>query len=174
MKTPQKILIALSLITMGMLVHTIVWAGDSPTISQNTIQIEAENNGVPTDEYIVVSIRDANNKPEFELTQEEMELIARMVRAEAGNQDQVGKRLVVDVILNRVCDDKFSDTVGGVVYQAGQFTKPAGYYMESDMEAVIEECERRIDTEILWFRSDSFHTFGTPAYQHGAHYFSKR
>lgn len=174
MKMPQLLLITLTSIAMGMFIQTIVWGNNNPTVSQNTIQIAAENNGVPTDEYIVLSIRDANNKPEFELTQDEMELIARMVRAEAGNQDQVGKRLVVDVILNRMVDEKFPSTVGGVIYQSGQFTKPAGYYTEDDMEAVVLECERRIDTEILWFRAGSFHKFGTPAYQHADHYFSKK
>lgn len=174
MKMPQLLLITLTSIAMGMFIQTIVWGNNNPTVSQNTIQIAAENNGVPTDEYIVLSIRDANNKPEFELTQDEMELIARMVRAEAGNQDQVGKRLVVDVILNRVIDEKFPSTIGGVIYQSGQFTKPAGYYTEDDMEAVVLECERRIDTEILWFRAGSFHKFGTPAYQHADHYFSKK
>lgn len=174
MKTPQIILITLSSIFIGMFFQTIVHGSNVGSVSVNEIQIAAEQSGIPTDENIIVTIQDGVSRPEFELTQEEMELIARMVRAEAGNQDQVGKRLVVDVILNRVCDDKFPDTVGGVIYQVGQFTKPAGYYMESDMEAVIEECERRIDKEILWFRNGNYHSFGTPAYQHGAHYFSKR
>ena len=173
MKLPQILLITLSLIVVGMFVETIVWAETAPEISAsgNTIQIAAENEGIPT-ENVYVYVKEV--KPDFELSEDEMILIAKIVHAEAGNQDQVGKRLVVDVILNRICDDSFPATVGGVICQSGQFTRPAAFYTESDMQAVIEECERRIDTEILWFKTGGYHNIGVPAYQHGAHYFSKR
>lgn len=172
MKGPQLVLTILTSIVLGMFAQTVAYGETaSPTISENIVQIAAEAEGIPTEDVTVI-IRE--QKPDFELTDEEMALLARIVHAEAGNQDQVGKRLVVDVILNRVEDEAFPNTVGGVIYQSGQFTAPAGYYTESDMQAVIEECERRIDKEILWFRTGTYHNIGVPAYQHGAHYFSKR
>lgn len=112
------------------------------------------------------------NAPEFELSDEDIELIARIVHAEAGNQDQIGKRLVADCILNRVKSDKFPDTVQGVIYQAGQFTATPGDFDESDINAVMEECEQRIDPSVYWFKINGFHSVGVPLYQHGAHYFN--
>lgn len=112
------------------------------------------------------------NAPEFELSDEDIELIARIVHAEAGNQDQIGKRLVADCILNRVKSDKFPDTVQGVIYQAGQFTATPGDFDESDINAVTAECEQRIDPSVYWFKINGFHSVGVPLYQHGAHYFN--
>lgn len=45
----------------------------------------------------------------------DMELVAQLVQAEAGNQDLTGKRLVADVVYNRVRDPRFPNTVEGVV-----------------------------------------------------------
>lgn len=112
------------------------------------------------------------NAPEFELSDEDIELIARIVHAEAGNQDQIGKRLVADCILNRVKSDKFPDTVQGVIYQAGQFTATPGDFDESDINAVMEECEKRIDPSVYWFKTNGYHSCGVPLYPHGAHYFN--
>lgn len=175
MKSSQIILIALSSIFIGVFLDTIVFATpmDPNTVSVCQIPVIAEEavNNMDTTEVITLVIK---GQDEFTLTEEEMELLAKLVHAEAGNQDQVGKRLVVDVVLNRMMDSAFPTTIGGVIYQSGQFTRPSAFYTDSDMQAVIDECEKRIDTEILWFRTGNYHNVGTPAYQHGAHYFSKR
>lgn len=175
MKLPQIILVTLSTFILGMFLETIVLATptDPEAVSVCQIPIIAEEavNNMDTTEAITLVIK---GQDEFELTLDEMELLAKLVHAEAGNQDQVGKRLVVDVVLNRMLDKSFPDTIGGVIYQVGQFTRPATFYTESDMQAVIDECEKRIDTEILWFRTGNYHNVGVPAYLHGAHYFSKR
>ena len=102
----------------------------------------------------------------------EKELIAKLVHAEAGNQDQVGKRLVVDVILNRMASEDFPDTVSGVIYQVGQFTTPANFYTADDLEAVEKELGDLLDSEVLYFRTGKYHSHGNKLYQHGAHYFS--
>ena len=170
MRLPQILLITCTAFLLGMFINTVVYANTS-TVSSNTVQIATEEY-VDTMEPTEVITLVIKGKDEFELTQDEMELLARLVHAEAGNQDQVGKRLVVDVVLNRMLDDSFPSTIGGVIYQGGQFCKPSGFYTESDMEAVILECERRIDTQVLWFRTGSYHSYGTPICQHGAHYFS--
>ena len=175
MKLPQFTLSVLTAFTLGMFLETVVLATPvtEPSVSVCQLPAMAEEvvNDMDTTEVITLVIK---GQDEFTLDEDEMELLAKLVHAEAGNQDQVGKRLVVDVVLNRMMDSSFPDTIGGVIYQSGQFTRPATFYTESDMQAVIEECQRRIDTEILWFRTGTYHNVGTPAYQHGAHYFSKR
>ncbi len=47
----------------------------------------------------------------------ELEEVALLVQAEAGNQDELGKRYVADVIWNRVDTDEFPDAVREVIYQ---------------------------------------------------------
>lgn len=48
---------------------------------------------------------------------EDYEALLRIVQAEAGNEDTKGKILVANVVLNRVADDRFPDTVYDVVFQ---------------------------------------------------------
>ncbi len=133
--------------------------------------LERENHELinqQTHEPVIVVIP---KEPEFELTEEEMRMIAGVVHAEAGNQDMIGRRLVADCILNRVERSKFPNTVAGVVYQEGQFSTP-GSFTDADMAAVRMECQERLDREVLWFRTGGFHGHGLALYQHGAHYFS--
>lgn len=50
-----------------------------------------------------------------------LELLALVVEAEAGNQSELGKRLVVDVVLNRVDSEEFPDTIWEVLTQKMRF-----------------------------------------------------
>lgn len=51
------------------------------------------------------------------LSEEEKEILSRIVEAEAGGEDYKGKLLVANVILNRVVDSKFPNTIKEVVFQ---------------------------------------------------------
>ncbi len=51
----------------------------------------------------------------------DINLMARMVQAEAGNQIDDGQRLVIDCGLNRMESEYFPDTVSGVINAPGQF-----------------------------------------------------
>lgn len=44
-------------------------------------------------------------------------MLETIVEAEAGDEDAYGKILVANVVLNRVLDEEFPDTVKGVVFQ---------------------------------------------------------
>ena len=54
-------------------------------------------------------------------TDEDYQVLLRIVQAEAGICDPKGKILVADVIINRVLSGKFPDSVKTVVYQPSQF-----------------------------------------------------
>ena len=58
----------------------------------------------------------------MELSEDEYQVLLKIVQAEAGNCDTKGKILVANVILNRMESEKFPDTVRGVVYQRHQFS----------------------------------------------------
>jgi N-acetylmuramoyl-L-alanine amidase len=133
-----------------------------------------------TDEVITASAPTAEQIAEEEYW-DSLELIALTVEAEAGNQDLYGKRLVADVILNRVDSPEFPDTVYEVISQIRQFATysngaidAAGWHMqEDDYTAVLMEIEHRTDPDILYFTAGGYNPSGTPAYRYGDHYFSK-
>lgn len=65
----------------------------------------------------------------FSLEDQEYQVLLKIVEAEAGGEDQTGRMLVANVVMNRVRSGSFPDTVSGVVYQrsggAAQFSPVA-------------------------------------------------
>ncbi|MCI8659483.1 MAG: cell wall hydrolase [Lachnospiraceae bacterium] len=55
-------------------------------------------------------------------SQQDYEVLKRIVEAEAGICDTKGRILVANVVINRVRSDEFPDTITGVVYQKSQFS----------------------------------------------------
>lgn len=120
-------------------------------------------------------------KKEDSITDEEFELLARCVEAEAGDQDFLGKCYVVDCILNRC--DQWHQTIKETIYQKGQFevtdnnTINTVKVTEETKRAIRHELKSRTNNEILYFRMDYFHKWikdkSRNLFSHGDHYFSK-
>lgn len=53
----------------------------------------------------------------YQLSEEDLDILCRIVEAEAGTEDEDGKLLVANVIFNRVASDDFPDTISEVVLQ---------------------------------------------------------
>lgn len=101
------------------------------------------------------------------------EIMARVVMAEAGNQELLGKVAVAAVILNRC--DMWGLTVETVVSQPNQFAYPyEGEVSEECYRAVEIALENRdlFDLTMIYFRNKHYHAFGTPYMQIDDHYFS--
>lgn len=136
----------------------------------------------PEAEPMRVEIVEAETE-ETEYTEEDfyddLELLAYTVMAESGNQEELGKRLVIDCILNRVDSKYFPDTIKDVVYAPGQFEVVARGTLyrncpTDDIYTLIrEEIANRTNTEVVFFNSIGFTKCGEPWQQVGAHYFSK-
>lgn len=92
-------------------------------------------------------------QPAIQLSEEERDVLLRIVEAEAGGEDMTGKILVANVILNRVNNDAFPDTVKGVVFQKSggsvQFSPVADgrYYRVSVSEETREAVSRTLAGE---------------------------
>ena len=112
-----------------------------------------------------------------------LEMLAVCVEAEAGNQSLLGKRLVVDVILNRVDDGSglWEDTIQDVIRQPTQFTS----YWDGGMESIVEpseesfeavrmELEERSYPGIFYFREGQWSDYGEHWKKVEDHYFSKK
>lgn len=64
-----------------------------------------------------LSTKDAMTTEYGSITDKEVKMLERIVQAEAGGEDMVGKILVANVILNRVSSGRFPDTIKGVIFQ---------------------------------------------------------
>lgn len=113
------------------------------------------------------------------LTDEEVELLALLTMAEAEAESEYGQRLVIDSVLNRMDSEHFPDTVHDVVYQKNQYSSMTGeraarcWVKEELCELVRSELKERTDYDVVFFRTERYHSYGTPLFQVGAHYFSK-
>lgn len=114
-----------------------------------------------------------------EMYYDSLELLATCVEAEAANQGLEGKRLVADVILNRVDSPLFPDNITDVITQPYHFTSYWDGAMaraeptQETFEAVRLELEHRSNTEILYFTAGEWPRYGTHWRKVGDHYFAK-
>ena len=87
------------------------------------------------------------------ISEEEKWILCKLVEAEAGTEDRIGKILVANVVLNRLENDSFPDTVEGVVFQesdgVAQFSPVANGRYESakPKEDTIEAVEAALKGE---------------------------
>lgn len=177
-------------LTTIMLINAIMWI---PIIchTNNIAHTNAEYTEVQTYEAPVIyevfeptidptePIPEPVEEPLYSLTDKEIDLLALVTMAEAEGEPEEGKRLVIDTILNRVDSSRFPDTVYDVIYQPKAFTsmwtsRVDRCYVRDDIrQLVIEELESRTNYEVLFFRTDYYHSYGTRLFQVGNHYFSK-
>ncbi len=87
----------------------------------------------------------------FAVSQEEYEVLLRIVEAEAPEEDIEGRMLVANVILNRVFAEQFPNTITEVVFQKDQFSpiSDGTYYVRTVSEETREAVERVISGEDL-------------------------
>ena len=130
---------------------------------------------------------DSYFNPETEEYREEefwddMELLALVCVAEAEGESELGKRLVIDSVLNRVDSPNFPNTIWDVVYQAN----PSQYscvwdgrlekveYNEYIASLVMDEFNNRTNSDVIYFKTEGYFNYGTPIIHEGHHYFSGR
>ena len=127
----------------------------------------------------------------YDISEEDYEVLLRIVEAEAGGEDIEGKMLVAGGVMNRVASEDFPDTVKEVVFQRSENSvqfSPAysgRYYTVEVSEETIEAVNRVLEGEdiscgALYFaarkRADSenmrwFDEELTFLFSHGGHEF---
>lgn len=113
-----------------------------------------------------------------DLEPEEIDLIALVTMGEAEGETELGKRLVIDTILNRIDHPSFPDTVYDVVYQPNQFSVMWNsridrcYVMPEIVELVKEELLERTNYDCVFFMAGGYSKYGEPLFQECCHYFS--
>lgn len=116
-----------------------------------------------------------------EVFYDELELLAHVVYWEAANQDIYGKRLVADVVLNRMNSQsifKDANTIKDVIYQKNQFStahligRPVDDRIEECYEVVQDEIVHEANPFILFFSSEGYLPYGDPSFKFQDHYFN--
>lgn len=90
-------------------VQKTIEEGENSLVRTSSGQREIDFNTI--EENMVVMTRDVL------VSDEDYEILLRIVEAEAGGEDYTGKLLVANVVLNRVESNKFPNTIKDVVYQ---------------------------------------------------------
>lgn len=152
-----------------------LYAENNETNKQVTVVATAKPDVEENDTDIVQS---CEVHPSYWMDNDEYELFAKCVEAEAGTEGFTGKQYVVDVILNRVDSDKYPNTVKDVIMQKHQFEVVSNGKIydvtptEETYKAINTELESQLDNEITAFRMSHYHSFGTPKFHYKNHYFS--
>ena len=170
MRIPTRSLDALILgvLLCGLLIFSLRNDAEAEAVSEPEVAVEVVVEPIVVDE-----------EPAIDISEEDTNLLALVTMAEAEGESELGKRLVIDTILNRVDADEFPDTIYEVVYQPNQFSSMWNgrinrcVVLDSIKNLVHEELENRTNYEVTFFRTGHYTSFGEALFQEGAHYFSK-
>lgn len=165
-------------VLIGWIIYTVL-------LKEVSMRDDSSETDIATQEECCVEIPECRlliiepDNLEEETYYDSLELLAICVEAEAGNQPLDGRRMVADVILNRVDNPGFPDTIEGVISQPYHFSS----YWDGGMDKVTEpseltikavqmELEERGYPGLLYFREGEFSEYGAPWKKVGDHYFS--
>ena len=155
----MNIILCLVAFCMGVMVLTpkepevvYIEVPQDPIIETVYVEVEKETGCKPYYQSIADSI-----------TQEEIDLVAQIAWLESGNQSLTGQKAVVEVIFNRVLDERFPDTIYEVLSQGGQFSTWRNRYIAEPtqqiydaIEQVLNESETVLDKDVLFFSTMGF------------------
>lgn len=110
----------------------------------------------------------------------DLDLLAALVWAEAGDQDFIGMRIVADCVCNRASDrhPEWPSSISEVIYQPGQFSVVANGRLDQGFYNATPDCYEAArlalsgdlyDPNVIYF-SMYYCANGVFAYQHGDHF----
>lgn len=109
---------------------------------------------------------------------DDLELLALVALAEAENQSELGKRLVIDTVLNRMDSPYWrdDDTISEVINHPYQFTSMSNGRIdrveinEEITELVVEELVDRTNYDVVYFNTGDY-SYSNHIIHEGDHYF---
>lgn len=145
-----------------------------------TIEVPVLVERIITQERPIVAQESAERWQGIHITPEEISLLAALAWREARGEKMLGMRLVVEVVLNRVLDEHFPDTVYDVLYQPGHFTPYDGALELEDITPGEEQYEAVrlaltetpiLDPDVVFFAREPL--YGETFLHVGGHYFTR-
>lgn len=164
---------AFCVLTLYLAMVTIIYPYTLQEKKQEPIVVETISQNIIVEEISRGQIIEKQILPD-----EDIDLIALVTMAEAENQCDEGKRLVIDTILNRVDSSYFPNTVHEVIYQKSQFSSMWNgrvdrcVVKEDIRKLVLEELESRMNYDVMFFNAGDYSKYGVPKFKVGDHYFS--
>lgn len=150
----------------------------SPVFAELQTIDRQELNDMKAREEYVLAVEDEAPVASVGYSGSDLDLLAALVWAEAGDQDFIGKRIVADCVLNRVRSGAWPGSVEAVIYQPGQFSVVANGRLSQGFYNADAECYEaarlalsgdHYDTQVIYF-SMYYCANGAFAYQHGDHF----
>lgn len=145
---------------------------ETPQVQSASVQIQKET---------------VSNQLGINITNEDYKWLLQIVQAEAGNQDEIGRILVANTIINRVRNASFPNTITGVIFQSTgevcQFSPVKnGTIYSVSVDDTTKNCVNRAlngenySSEVLYFSSEhsarSWHNTNLAyLFTHGDHAF---
>lgn len=127
-------------------------------------------------EYVYKTKEEPKIEYVIDVTKEDMELMARVVMSEASILHMDAKQAVAQVIVNRVLDDEFPDTVREVIEEPYQFSTQDNGRPDMECYLAVEGAllYEAFPRDMLWFRTDRPHEWGYEYAHIGNTYFTTR
>lgn len=150
----------------------------SPVFAELQTIDRQELNDMKAREEYVLAVEDEAPVASVGYSGSDLDLLAALVWAEAGDQDFIGKRIVADCVLNRVRSGAWPGSVEAVIYQPGQFSVVANGRLSQGFYNADAECYEaarlalsgdHYDTQVIYF-SMYYCANGVFAYQWGDHF----
>lgn len=121
----------------------------------------------------------ANPYDSIEVTEDDINLLSKLVYCESRGESIEGQRAVVEVVLNRCLDSDFPDTINDVIYQRKQFSTAKMLSKTTPNEENIEAVKYVLEngntslatTEYVYFSTGKSNGHGFTKL--GNHWFSK-
>lgn len=173
-----------NILSVMLMTGLMIWSSfhyDDDNVKQETVTSTVVNyipTYTSTQNVLDVKIIEEEVEEVEQMSEEDINLIALVTMAEAEGESELGKRLVIDTILNRIDSEHFPDTASEVIYQPNQFTsmwndRVDKCYVSDDIcQLVIEELESRENYDVIFFTAGRYSKYGSQMFQVGNHYFS--
>ena len=118
-------------------------------VKETTQEFEAETETEPSDSIE----EETQTELETKYTENDFELLARVIEAEAGGESDYHKLCVGTVVMNRVDSEKYPNSIEGVIYQPGQYQCVTNSHINKEpSESSYEAAESILDGRRM-FRS---------------------
>lgn len=180
MRTITKISAVLGVITISIsMIFAPVHTCGNADLNEDIVHAEEITNITTYCEHTVTTCTTAAKyEPEYPISESDINLIALITMGEAEGETELGKRLVIDTILNRMDNPAFPDTVYDVIYYPSAFSCVWDGRIErcsvtpEMIELVKEELLERTNNDCVFFMAYGYSDYGVPMFQEYNHYFS--
>ena len=175
MRLIKELVIMALCVAFGIIIHGSVQAWNESYKESKQTEPIIQTEYVYIEKPVVETVYIPYEEPFYRnLTEEDKDYLCDMAMREAEGEDAIGQAMVMYVVLNRA--EAYGQSVKQVC-ESDAFKSSKGRSGKTPNEECMKALallEEGWIPKPLWFRANHYHTFGTPYFQVGNHYFSGR